>query len=89
MADPKLIEKMYCYAVVDPQDPENREGIISMQGPSGMLPLVGADIARSESLRKFATMIAKETNVTVKLIEFSERNELGIIGPDGIYHDLV
>ena len=47
-----------------------------MKMGAAWMPLVGADMARVESLRPIAEDIAKVTGKTVKLIVFETRKEL-------------
>ena len=42
-----------------------------------MLPLVGADIARVESLRPIARSISAQTGKKIKLLHFTQREDLG------------
>jgi hypothetical protein len=56
------------------------EGIIGMSTPLGWMPLVGGDMARIDSLRHMAQLTARNTGKKVKLLCFSERKELEVIG---------
>lgn len=76
------IEEMYAFIVEDagPDD----EGVVAIQSEEGgygrvWLPLVGADMARVESLIPLAKGIGDQLGKKVKLIKFSERQELGEI----------
>ena len=77
------IEEMYAFIVEDtgPDD----EGVIAIQSPPGddgttlWLPLVGADMARVNSLRPTALGIARQLGKPVKLVHFSNRQDLEII----------
>lgn len=78
---PKITE-MYAFVVEDtgPDD----EGVIGMQSEEGdqgkiWLPLVGADMARVESLKWLAAGIGKQCGKKVKLIHFTNREDLGEI----------
>ena len=67
------IERIFAFiAEENPQD----EGIVAMKMGAAWMPLVGADMARVESLRPIAEDIAKVTGKTVKLIVFETRKEL-------------
>lgn len=44
------------------------------------MPLVGADMARMDSLRPAAEMVSRETGKRLRLIEFSTRQELEVVG---------
>lgn len=67
------IERIFAFiAEENPQD----EGIVAMKIGTAWMPLVGADMARIESLRPLAEDIAKASGKTVKLIVFETRKEL-------------
>ena len=76
------IESMYAFIVEDtgPDD----EGIIGIQAisrehaPIGV-PLVGADMARANSLRPMAQGIAHKLGKKVTLVHFSNREDVEII----------
>lgn len=77
------IEEMYAFIVEDtgPDD----EGVVAIQtGPGDdgrrlWLPLVGADMARVNSLRDIAEGIGREINKKVTLVHFSNRQDLEVI----------
>lgn len=77
------IEEMYAFIVED-TSPDD-EGVIAIQSPPGTdgttlwLPLVGADMARINSLRPTALGIARQLGKPVKLVHFSNRQDLEII----------
>jgi len=73
---PKIME-MYAFVAED-KDPED-EGIIGFMAGTGWMPLVGADMARVDSLKPIARDISRNTGKTVKLIRFTNREELGIV----------
>ncbi|MBA7666661.1 hypothetical protein ES703_74742 [subsurface metagenome] len=67
------IERIFAFiAEENPQD----EGVVAMKIGPNWMPLVGADMARIESLRPIAQDIAKATGKTIKLIVFETRKEL-------------
>jgi hypothetical protein len=67
------IERIFAFiAEENPQD----EGVVAMKIGTNWMPLVGADMARIESLRPIAQDIAKATGKTIKLIVFETRKEL-------------
>lgn len=67
------IERIFAFiAEENPQD----EGVVAMKIGTSWMPLVGADMARIESLRPIAQDIAKATGKTIKLIVFETRKEL-------------
>ncbi|MBA7593461.1 hypothetical protein ES703_00381 [subsurface metagenome] len=77
------IEEMYAFIVEDsgPGD----EGVIGIQtGPGAdgqrlWLPLVGADMARVNSLRPIAQGIGRQIGKKVTLVHFSNRQDLEVI----------
>ncbi len=73
-----VIQEMYAYVSVDPED--QNEGVIAMATPAGPLPLVGADIGRMQSLRKIAEECASRSKIQVKLLRFSVREVVEVIG---------
>jgi len=71
------IQEMYAFIVED-SGPDD-EGIIGIQSEEGWLPLVGADMARVESLKPIARGIGNKTGKKVKLVHFTNREDLGVI----------
>lgn len=77
------IEQMYAFVCED-SGPDD-EGVIAIQTPPGndgttlWLPLVGADMARVESLRSIAQGIGRQIGKTVKLVRFTNREDVEII----------
>lgn len=71
------IEEMFAFVAEDtgPDD----EGIIGARTAMGWVPLVGADMARVESLKPFAMDIARATGKKVKLLRFTTREEVEVI----------
>ncbi len=69
------IEEMYAFVAEDtgPDD----EGVVAMATGSGWLPMVGADMARAESLKSIARDISAQTGKKVKLLRFTQREDLG------------
>lgn len=70
---PKITE-MYAFIAEDtgPDD----EGVIGFTTSTGWIPMVGADMKRVDSLRPIATSIARDLGKRVKLIRFTNREEL-------------
>jgi len=68
------IEEIYAYTAIDPDD--NIEGIVSAQTGVGLIPLVGADIERMLSYKEVAQAAADETGAPIKLVRFSNRQEI-------------
>lgn len=76
------IKEMYAFIVEDSgPDDEGVIGIQSMRGSSGCiwLPLVGADMARVESLKPMARGIGKQIGKKVTLVHFTNREDLEVI----------
>ena len=71
------IEVMYAFVVTE----AGGEGVCAFQSPGGWIPMVGADMARMDSMRALAKTIARKTGQTIKLIKFSVREELETITP--------
>ncbi|GAJ01744.1 unnamed protein product, partial [marine sediment metagenome] len=62
--------------VAEDLGPED-EGIVGMGTKAGWIPLVGADMARVESLKPIARNIATQTGKKIKLLHFTHREDLG------------
>ncbi len=78
---PKITE-MYAFIVED--SGPNDEGVVAIASEEGTmgkiwLPLVGADMARVESLKPLAAGIGKQIGKKVRLIHFTQRENLGEI----------
>ncbi|MBA7486496.1 hypothetical protein ES707_22056 [subsurface metagenome] len=76
------IEQMYAFIIEDTgPDDEGVIAIQSMEGNQGRiwLPLVGADMARVESLKPIARGIGEQQGKKVKLVQFVQRQDLGEI----------
>ena len=77
------IAEMYAFVVED-SGPDD-EGVIGIQtglGDDGQrlwLPLVGADMARVNSLRPIAQGIGRQIGKRVTLVHFSNREDLEVI----------
>ncbi len=69
------IEEMYAFVAED-SGPDD-EGVVAMSAGDVMLPLVGADMARVESLRPIARDISAQTGKKIKLLHFTQREDLG------------
>jgi hypothetical protein len=73
-----LIEEMYAFISYDKDD--NDEGICAFNtGFNTWMPMVGADMARVESLKPVAQQIANMTGKKIKICKFSTREVLEII----------
>lgn len=69
------IEEMFAFVVED-SGPDD-EGIIGMNTGTGWMPLVGADMARVESLKPIARKIGMAAGKRVKILRFTQREEFG------------
>ncbi len=71
---PKITE---IYAFVTEDTGPDDEGMVGMQLPGGnWMPLVGADMARIDSLMPSARAFAKQLGKPVKLVHFSQRKDV-------------
>jgi len=68
------IEEMYAFVAED-SGPDD-EGVVAMSVDGVLLPLVGADMARVESLKPIARSISARTGKKVKLLHFTQREDL-------------
>ena len=73
---PKITE-MYAFVSED-TGPED-EGVVAEKFGGVWMPLVGADMARVESLKPLARMVAKKTGKPLKLLRFTNRELMEII----------
>lgn len=71
------IESMYAFVTED-EGPDD-EGVIGFMANTGWMPMVGADMARVKSLKPIAQGIARTTGKKVKLLHFTNREELETI----------
>jgi len=69
------IEEMYAFIAEDTESGD--EGVVAMSVGNVMLPLVGADMARVESLKPIAKDISARIGRKVKLLRFTQREDLG------------
>ena len=69
------IEEMFAFVGED-SGPDD-EGVVGMNTGAGWMPLVGADMARGESLRPIARDIAAQSGKKIKLLHFTHREDLG------------
>ena len=77
MAKQERIDQMYAFIASD----EDGEGVIGMKvNENEWLPLVGADMARVESLKSYARSLSAATGKKVILVRFTNREELEVYG---------
>ncbi len=69
------IEEMYAF-VAEESGPDD-EGVVAMNLGNIMLPLVGADMDRMNSLKPMAKGISVKIGKRVKLLRFTQREDLG------------
>ena len=72
------IEEMYAFVAED-KGPDD-EGVVGFMADTGWMPMVGADMARVESLRPIAEAAARASGKPVKLLRFTTREEVEAIG---------
>lgn len=72
------IDQMFAYIVMDDDD---TEGIPAFMANGMPMPMVGADMARVESLNPIAQEMAKELGKKVTLVRFSDRVEMEVFEP--------
>lgn len=71
------IDEMFAFVLLDT---DNTEGIPAFIAPDGMLmPMVGADLTRAESLRPVAEDFARKYKKKITLVKFTNRVELEVI----------
>ncbi len=77
------IDEMYAFIATED---DGQEGICAFQIHGGMwMPMVGADLARMESLRPMAEKIAKATGKQIEVIKFTNREHLEMIGEGRVH----
>lgn len=75
-----IIEEIYAFISYDKDC--NDEGVCAFHGSYGVwIPLVGADMARVESLKPIAKQIAAMTGKSIKICKFSTREVIDTIEP--------
>jgi hypothetical protein len=67
------ITEIYCFCATEE---DGGEGIPAFSHGNLMLPMVGADKARIESLKSVARMIERQSGRKFKLLRFTAREEL-------------
>lgn len=67
------IQQLYCFAVTDD---DGNEGVPAVSKDGMMLPLMGADMERMDSMRPFMREFEKQSGKKVRLYKFTERMEL-------------
>lgn len=73
------IAELFCFACIDT---DGDEGVPAIEGPNGMvLPLMGSDRARMDSLRHAAQSVADQSGKPVRLLRFRQMEEVAVIEP--------
>lgn len=57
------------------------EGVVATHTGAGWMPLVGADMNRVDSLRPLAEELARITGREIRLIKFTNREDLDVLSP--------
>jgi hypothetical protein len=77
------ITEVFCFICLDPDD--NNEGIPAIEGVLNgrqiLMPLVGADFARLQSLIPAAKDLVKQTGKPMRLAKFKLVEEMGDVKP--------
>jgi len=69
----KTIDAIYAWIATEP---DGGEGVCSAQMGNMHMPLVGADMDRIKSLRRFAEIAHQFSGYPVRLVRFSKREDL-------------
>lgn len=72
---PRSIDALYAWVATEKDGGEGVCGAF-IAGLGGMVPLVGADRERVDSLRPYAELTRKTTGCPVRLVRFSRREDL-------------
>ncbi len=68
------IDAVWAFLSVDPDD--GNEGVVAFQCDGIWMPLVAADVTRMRAFRDVAANIAAAQHITVKLVKFTNREEI-------------
>jgi hypothetical protein len=78
-AQPYVIEKFRAFVAVDE---DGNEGLCAAMNTRGeWMPLIAADEARFDSIQEVAQKTANATGMTIHVIEYTARNQIGILTP--------
>jgi hypothetical protein len=72
----KTITEIYAWVLTEPEGGEGIPAIPAITLGGSIMPLVGADRARIESLRQFALNVRRTTGCPVRLVRFGSRTVL-------------
>lgn len=73
---PLTIDAIYAWVAIEA---DGSEGVCACQVSGLMMPLVGADIDRIKSLRRYAEHTSAVTGCPVRLVRFSRREDLEVL----------
>jgi hypothetical protein len=73
-----VIRDLYAFLAVHA---DGDEGVAAAQLGGNWLPLIAADPVLLEALRPIAQATARETGVTIRLVRFTQREELEVLRP--------
>lgn len=75
------ITTMFAFLAVQ----EGTEGLVAFgDSPVAMMPLVGADMNRAESLLPVVQAISNRTGQSIRLVKFTTREEMQVISPGAV-----
>lgn len=77
---PHRVQTFYAVLTIDPNGDESVPAFLD-RSTNMMMPLVGSDLARVESLKNAAQNIASITGRTLTLVQFSVREDLQSFTP--------
>lgn len=75
-----LITELFAFIATEKP---GEEGITAVQRGSMLMPLIGADATRVDSLRAHAQVVANTSGMHFTLARFSVREDLEVITPQG------
>ena len=84
MKGQQRIEEMFAFVVLDDDGTEGVPAVTVNMGPyegDMSFPLLGADMARIESLRPHAVRLSKQMGKKVTLCKFTNREEMEVFEP--------
>lgn len=76
------IQALWAWVGIDPVD-EN-EGILAIPFEDTMMPLIAADDERLAQLRPLAINLVRGTGMLIRLVKFSNREEIEEVNPDAV-----
>ncbi len=70
--EPEALDVLYAWLAFDPADPE-REGIVTLEGPNGPLPLVFSRYSTMEQLEPALRQQLRGTGKSARLVAFKRQ----------------